>query len=315
MPRVDATPSNHDSAVLYDALFFLSSLRRRIEPDLLRIPVGPGAVHVERYGHGGTAVVCVHGFGTCSFLWRAIAPEIAAAGNTAVAIDLLGYGQSDRPLDTEFGIAAQTDYLDRAMTALRLPRAAVVGIDLGGAVALRLAALRRERVSHLALINSLAPGSVPSADLRTLQRNTARFALRVARGILGAASLLTPLLEQSVADPAHMPPRLVARYLAPYVGQDGVNHLLALARAVRADDLNDIDPGSVRVPALVVRGESDLWLDGDVAGRLAASMPNGQLVRLPGVARLVPEEVPDQLTGLLLDFLEGRLHAETRSTA
>jgi pimeloyl-ACP methyl ester carboxylesterase len=65
----------------------------------------------------------------------------------------------------------------------------------------------------------------------------------------------------------------------------------------------------------VIRGESDLWLDGDVAGRLAASMPNGQLVRLPGVARLVPEEVPDQLIGLLLDFLEGRLHAETRSMA
>jgi pimeloyl-ACP methyl ester carboxylesterase len=285
----------------------------RIEPDLLRIPVGPGAVHVERYGHGGTAVVCVHGFGTCSFLWRAVAPEIAAARHTAVAIDMLGYGQSDRPLDTEFGIAAQADYLDRAMTALRFQRAAVVGIDLGGAVALRLAALRKERVSHLALINSLAPGSVPGADLRALTRNTARFALRVARGgLLGVSSLLTPLLEESVADPAHMPPRLVARYLAPYVGQDGVNHLLALARAVRAEDLDDIDLGTVRVPALVVRGDSDVWLDGDVAGRLAAGMPNGQLVRLEGVGRLVPEEAPDELTGLLLDFVEGK---ETRSLA
>jgi pimeloyl-ACP methyl ester carboxylesterase len=262
--------------------------------------------------------VCVHGFGTCSFLWRAIAPEIAAARHTAIAIDLLGYGQSDRPLDTEFGIAAQADYLDRAMTALRLPRAAVVGVDLGGAIALRLAALRKERVSHLALINSLAPGSVPSADLRALTRNTARFALRVARGgLLGVASLLTPLLEESVADPAaHMPPRLVARYLAPYVGQDGVNHLLALARAVRAEDLDDIDPTSVRVPTLVIRGDNDLWLDGDVAGRLAASMPNGQLVRLPGVGRLVPEEAPDELVGLLLDFVEGRTReTETPSLA
>lgn len=259
-------------------------------------------------------MVCVHGFGTCSFLWRAVAPEIAAARHTAVAIDMLGYGQSDRPLDTEFGIAAQADYLDRAMTALRFPRAVVVGIDLGGAVALRLAALRKERVSHLALVNSLAPGSVPGADLRALTRNTARFALRVARGgMLGVSSLLTPLLEESVADPAHMPPRLVARYLAPYVGQDGVNHLLALARAVRAEDLDDIDSASVRVPTLVVRGDSDIWLDGDVAGRLAASMPNGQLVRLPGVGRLVPEEAPDQLTGLLLDFVEGRVQPETSS--
>ena len=78
---------------------------------------------------------------------------------------------------------------------------------------------------------------------------------------------------------------------------------------------NDIDPTAVRVPSLVVRGESDIWLDGDVAARLAAGMPNGQLVRLPGVGRLVPEEAPDQLVGLLLDFIEGRLHSETRSMA
>jgi pimeloyl-ACP methyl ester carboxylesterase len=99
------------------------------------------------------------------------------------------------------------------------------------------------------------------------------------------------------------------------VGQDGVNHLLALARDVRADDLDDIDPSTVRVPSLVIRGESDVWLDGDVAGRLAASMPNGQLIRLPGVGRLVPEEAPEQLVTLLLDFLEGRLQSETRSMA
>ena len=178
----------------------------RIEPDLLRIPVGPGAVHVERYGHGGTAVVCLHGFGTDSFLWRAIAPEIAAARHTAIALDLLGYGQSDRPLDTEFGIAAQADYLDRALTALRVTHAAVVGVDLGGAVALRLAALRRDRVARLVLINSLAPWAIPAGDLRALHRNTARFVLRVASGILGVAPLLSPVLEGSVADRGHMPP-------------------------------------------------------------------------------------------------------------
>ena len=99
-----------------------------MDPDLLRIPVGPGAVHVERYGHGATPVVCLHGFGTSSFLWRTVAPEIAEQRHTVVAIDMLGHGESDRPLDTEFGIMAQAEYLDRALTALRIPRAAVVTI-------------------------------------------------------------------------------------------------------------------------------------------------------------------------------------------
>lgn len=264
-------------------------------------------MHVERFGHGGTPVVCLHGFGTCSFLWRAVGPEIAAARQTAVAIDLLGYGESDRPLDTEFGIAAQVDYLDRALTALRLPQAAIVGVDLGGAVALRLAAVRPERVSHLILVNSLSPDAIPAADVRALQHNTARYALRISRGILGVAPLLSPILGASVADPRHMPDRLIARYLAPYVGVDGVNHLLALARAVRADDLEDVMPASIAAPTLVIRGDADHWLDADVAVRLAAGLPDGHLVRIPGVGRLVPEEAPELLATLVIDFVAGRI--------
>jgi pimeloyl-ACP methyl ester carboxylesterase len=56
-------------------------------------------MHVERYGHGGAPVLLVHGFGTCAFLWRNIGPEIALANRTAFAVDLFGYGESDRPFD------------------------------------------------------------------------------------------------------------------------------------------------------------------------------------------------------------------------
>lgn len=277
-----------------------------MEPDLLRIPVGPGAVHVERYGHGGRPIVLLHGFGTSSFLWRDVAPEIAGARHTAIAIDLLGYGESDRPIDTDFGIAAQTEYIDRALTALRVPRADLVGVDLGGAIALRFAAARRDRVAHLVLVNSLTAESTPAADVRALQRNTARFVLRVATGILGSTPLLRPVLEGSVADRAHMSWRLVARYLAPYVGQDGVRHLLALAASVSAQDLQPASLAGIHAPTLVVRGEADRWLEDGVAERLTAALPDARLVRLPGVGRLVPEETPEQLAGLILDFVEDR---------
>jgi len=76
-------------------------------------------MHVERYGHGGAPILLVHGFATCSFLWREVGPTLAIAGRTAFAIDLFGYGESDRPFDAQFGIAAQSEYLDRALTALR----------------------------------------------------------------------------------------------------------------------------------------------------------------------------------------------------
>src|SRR5689334_24288884 len=113
-------------------------------------------MHVERYGHGGAAVLLVHGFRTCSFLWRNIAPEFALANRTAFAVDLFGYGESDRPFDANFGIAAQADYLERALTALRLAKATAAVVDLGAAVAIRLAASRPERVERMILINPIA---------------------------------------------------------------------------------------------------------------------------------------------------------------
>jgi pimeloyl-ACP methyl ester carboxylesterase len=187
-----------------------------------------------------------------------------------------------------------------------MPHAAVAGIDLGGAVATRLAASYPARVSHLILINSLTADSTPADDVRALQRNTARHVLRVATGVLGVTPLLTPVLERSVGDPAHMPWRLVARYLAPYVGQDGVRHLLALAASVNGTDLEGLDLAALPMPTLIIRGESDAWLDDTVAERLAAAIPESQLIRVPGAGRLIPEDAPEELTRLILDFVRVR---------
>jgi pimeloyl-ACP methyl ester carboxylesterase len=264
-------------------------------------------MHVERFGHGGTAVILLHGFATCSFLWRNVAPAITEAGHTAYAVDLFGHGESDRPFDADFGIAAQAEYLDAAMTALRVARAVLVGVDIGGDVALRLAATRPERVEKIVLINTPAFDELPAKDITQMQRSTARFAFRTTRGILGAAPLVEGILRKSVADPErHMPTRLVARYLASFVGKDGTDHLLALASSISAEDLEDIDLRNIHVPALILWGEEDTFMDGRIAEKLTGSLPDGRLVRLPGVARLLPEENPDYLVELLMDFMRKR---------
>ena len=195
-------------------------------------------MHVERFGHGGTAVILIHGFPTSSFLWRNIAPAITDAGHTAYAIDLFGHGESDRPYDADYGIASQAEYLDAAMTALRVARGILVGVDIGGDVALRLAATRPERVEKLVLINTPIFDELPAKDITQIQRNTAKFAFRTTRGILGAAPLVEAVLKASVSDPEkHMPTKLVARYLAPFVGKDGTNHLLTLASSISQEDM------------------------------------------------------------------------------
>jgi pimeloyl-ACP methyl ester carboxylesterase len=264
-------------------------------------------MHVERFGHGGTAVILIHGFGTSAFLWRNVAPAITEAGHTAYAVDLFGHGESDRPFDADFGIGAQAEYLDAAMTALRVARGIIVGVDIGGDIALRLAATRPERVEKLVLINTPAFDEIPARDITQMQRSTAKFAFRTTRGILGAAPLIEGVLKGSVSDPdVHMPVKLIARYLAPFVGKDGVNHLLALASSIRSEDLEEIDLRTIHVPALVLWGEADGWLDPKIGDRLVNALPDGRLVKLPGVGRLLPEENPERMIELLLEFMKRR---------
>ena len=260
-------------------------------------------MHVERYGHGGAPVVFLHGFGTSSFIWRNIAPDVAVASRTAFAIDLFGYGESDRPFDADFGIAAQGELVHRVLTALRLSRATIVGLDLGAAVALRLAASHPERVDRLMLINPVALDEIPSEDVKSLQRNTARQAFTVSKSILGVAPILGDLLRRSVADEANMPDRLVARYLAPYVGEEGLEHLLLLARSIDDEDMKDAELGALSQPTLVVWGDRDAWVGPKFADRLIDVIPGSRLVRLPGSGRLVPEEAPETVSALLLEFI------------
>ena len=132
----------------------------------MHIPIGQGRLHVERFGFGDRPVVLLHGFGTSGFLWRRVAPLLPLGRVTAFAVDFLGHGASDRITDADYGVLAQVDYIDAAMGALAIGRADVVGVDVGAAVALALAARRAARVRTLVLVNPPeGMGQMPGASL------------------------------------------------------------------------------------------------------------------------------------------------------
>lgn len=271
----------------------------------LRIPVGPGALHVERVGRAGPAVVLLHGFGSCSFLWRAIAPRLADAGFTVHAIDLMGHGESDGPADAPYHLAAQAEYVERALTALRLGPATVVGQDMGALVGLLLSAQRPERVAKLALLEPIDPDDLPGPAIRSLQRTSALSAL-TANALFGARPLLEPLLRDAVANPANMPDLLVARYLAPFVGSGGAAELLQRASAVTLSDDERPRLGDVRGDILLWMG----WrkVDDDLPARIAQWRRVLPLARLRPIAvhpcgALVAEDAPAALASALLGWI------------
>jgi len=257
---------------------------------------------VERYGYGGEPVILLHGFATCAFLWRHVGPRLAVEGCSAFAVDLLGYGESDRPADASYGIASQVDYVAHAMTALRVARAAVVGVDIGALVALRLAANYADRVAALVMIGPNWIEDVPGADVRELQNEAAKLALRGAAGTFAAQPLVSRLLQSSVAMPDMMPMRLAARYLAPYVGGDGAAQLLTLAQSLIDDDTSGIELGAIAPPTLVLRGTLDHWCEYATIERYAAQLANPRALEIRAAGRLVPEEAPRALCNEMLDF-------------
>ena len=109
-------------------------------------------LRVARLGAGPPLVLC-HGYPDNLQIWSALAPLLAAR-YSVIAFDWPGLGASD-----PWPGGATPMHLGERLGALldewELPRAGVVGMDMGGQPALALAALKPERVSQLVVMNSL----------------------------------------------------------------------------------------------------------------------------------------------------------------
>lgn len=127
--------------------------------DRHRIETAPGIAINARSAGSGPPVLLLHGHPQTLSTWHAVAPRLAR-NHTIVAMDLRGYGDSDKPA----GGARHAAYAKRAMAAdaaavmraLGHARYAVVGHDRGGRVAHRLALDHPNAVSRLAVFD-IAP--------------------------------------------------------------------------------------------------------------------------------------------------------------
>ena len=100
------------------------------------------------------------------------------------------------------------------------------------------------------------------------------------------------------------PRRRVPNWIPAFAGMTALLFLAACGFHLRGETITGLK--TIHVPALVLWGEEDQWVDSKMADRLAHALPDGRLVRLPGVARLVPEENPEHMASLILDFMKRR---------
>ena len=129
--------------------------------------VGGFRIAYRREG-GGEPMILIHGITTYSFLWREMMPFLAREYDVT-ALDLLGCGDSSKPLEADYSIAAQADLVLGLMDGLGLGRVHLVGHDIGGGVAQIMAVRNPGRFLSLALINSVAYDYWPVQPIVTMR--------------------------------------------------------------------------------------------------------------------------------------------------
>ena len=123
-------------------------------------------VHVQEAGEG-PAVLMLHGWPTSSFLYRNVAP-LVAANHRVIVPDLIGFGRSDKPLSASYSFRFHARILTGLLDALDVADVGLCVHDLGGPVGLWWACQNPGRVRSLALL-------YPEDDPETIGRLLAAF--------------------------------------------------------------------------------------------------------------------------------------------
>jgi pimeloyl-ACP methyl ester carboxylesterase len=163
----------------------------------------------------GDPVVLLHGIPTWGYLWHGVMPDLAPTHRVLIP-DLLGFGYSDKRDRFDRSIARQAEMIEAWMAALAVERASIVGHDIGGGVALRLATLFPQRVARLCVVNTVCYDSWPIETLLQFGHPETRRKL--------SASTAMARLKQALTQGFAMPPadEVLDGLLAPYSTVDAL---------------------------------------------------------------------------------------------
>jgi 2-succinyl-6-hydroxy-2,4-cyclohexadiene-1-carboxylate synthase len=244
--------------------------------------------------------VLLHGFGGTKRSWDLVAGRLGPESYTPLALDLRGHGaaRDARPVTFQACVA---DVLAAAP-----PRFALCGYSMGGRIALHVAFAAPERVERLILVATTAGIDDPGG--RSARRHSdAALAAWAEKATIEAFADRWASQQLFAGDP----PEAAAFARADMLR----NEPAALAAALRGIGTGAMEAlwerlGELPMPATVLAGERDAKFVA-LATRLAAALPEAELVLVPGAGHGLPREAPEAIAEVLRP--RGRASSAPRS--
>jgi len=247
----------------------------------------------------------IHGLGENLRTWEKMEEQLTIPYRILL-IDLPGHGQSPLQRRTNYSHDNLSRLLWKFVDEIGTGDLLIVGHSLGGNIALRMAAIRPEKIQGLFL---LSPSVFDTRGFPLPRLITNNIFLRplldvMIRRIVRSPERLTKLLQQAVFDETAVDSDLIERIVTPIT--DNPKSYLTLIYLFRDSSRNRKLPdfAGIHVPVLIINGTEDLWVKPEDTLRLTSLLPDGELTLLPSCGHMPQEEKPNEVVQKLEEFVK-----------
>lgn len=255
------------------------------------LQVNNTALHAVEQGQG-PPLLLLHGVGGTHEMWLPLIPELARSYRV-IAGDHRGHGRSAKPGGT-YTVRLFTDDWAQAMDALGIERAHLLGLSMGGAIAMRMAVEHPSRVRSLILVDTWA---YPHPDFVAMLRKRLQA--------LGAGDL--EAYAEAAIPQVHSPafiaanPRAMDEYRARVAQLDPASARAAIQACIDHDMQGAC--ARIKAPTLVLVGSLDTLTPPYHSEYLARGIPGATLSVIEGSGHAPNREMPQRFLQVVREFL------------
>ncbi len=251
-------------------------------------------------------ILLLHGFGGSATNWLPIMPSLVDGGYRVIAVDLKGFGLSEKDENEDYSHLSQSQFVSKFIEELELKNITLVGHSMGANIAAMYLQQNPTNVEKLIFISAAV---IEEKDVDILRSNAlkildfpiireyARVILKFALDDGRVETILSSAVYDSenldLQEPLFLDPTLFLGWERIVTKMASVSHLNFLK-----EDVSDIN-----VPVLIIWGEQDTWVPVSKGDYLHRSIEESEYHIIEDCGHLPMLEKPEKVINIFESFL------------